>query len=304
LSSTGEFSRLHAFIGSAASPPDGAYPSTGLTRGSDGNFYGTTQGGGASLNGTIFRVTPAGELTLLYSFIQNDGFVPDGRLLEVSPGVFVGTTYGGGASGGGVVFRATLANATTTSLSVSPGAAVFGQAVAMTATVTGATAPPDGSVEFFDGTISLGTAGLTAGANANSRQASFATSGLNVGTHNLSARYSGTSLPSTSSSVGFTVSKAQTSVVLAAQPNAAVRKQTVTLTGTVAATAPGSGTPTGQVQLFEGKKKLGTVALVNGIASFSLVFNGMGQHLLSAIYGGDVNFGGSQSSPLTVTVIK
>ena len=43
---------------------------TPLVEGSDGNFYGTTQGGGAFSSGTVFRVTPAGVLTVVHSFDQ------------------------------------------------------------------------------------------------------------------------------------------------------------------------------------------------------------------------------------------
>jgi len=47
---------LHDFAGS-----DGASPRAGLAQGTDGNFYGTTQQGGANANGTVFRITPAGR---------------------------------------------------------------------------------------------------------------------------------------------------------------------------------------------------------------------------------------------------
>jgi len=59
---------LHAFAGS-----DGRYPLAGLVEGSDGNFYGTTTHGGASDNGTVFKITPAGTLTTLHSFAGSDG---------------------------------------------------------------------------------------------------------------------------------------------------------------------------------------------------------------------------------------
>ncbi len=60
----GALSTIYNF-GSTAS--DGFDPS-GLTRGNDGNFYGTTAGGGAYGNGTAFKITPGGALTTLYSF--------------------------------------------------------------------------------------------------------------------------------------------------------------------------------------------------------------------------------------------
>jgi uncharacterized repeat protein (TIGR03803 family) len=54
---------LHRFTG-----PDGQAPAGGLTLGTDGNFYGTTITGGTYALGTIFRMTPAGTVTTLYSF--------------------------------------------------------------------------------------------------------------------------------------------------------------------------------------------------------------------------------------------
>ena len=59
---------------------DGANPYAGLVQGSDGNFYGTTSGGGASGNGTVFRISPSGNLTNLWSFTGgSDGANPAGR---------------------------------------------------------------------------------------------------------------------------------------------------------------------------------------------------------------------------------
>jgi uncharacterized repeat protein (TIGR03803 family) len=48
-------------------------PTTTLIKASNGNFYGTTSGGGAGGSGTIFEVTPAGHLTTLHSFVGTDG---------------------------------------------------------------------------------------------------------------------------------------------------------------------------------------------------------------------------------------
>src|SRR6185503_17528028 len=54
---------LYSFSGS-----DGALPEAGLVQGSDGNFYGTTQIGGANGFGTVFKISSAGSLTTLHSF--------------------------------------------------------------------------------------------------------------------------------------------------------------------------------------------------------------------------------------------
>ena len=65
ISHSGSYSNLYSFQGP---PNDGDGPGVGLTRGNDGNFYGVTMGGGAGNSGTVFRVTPDGTETMLYSF--------------------------------------------------------------------------------------------------------------------------------------------------------------------------------------------------------------------------------------------
>jgi uncharacterized repeat protein (TIGR03803 family) len=52
---------------------DGAYPMAGLTQGADGNLYGTSDEGGANAAGTVFKITPSGTLTTLYSFCSQSG---------------------------------------------------------------------------------------------------------------------------------------------------------------------------------------------------------------------------------------
>jgi uncharacterized repeat protein (TIGR03803 family) len=79
-----------------------------LIQGSDGNFYGTTQAGGASGHGAVFSITPAGVETALYSFSSGaDGATPTGGLIQGSDGNFYGTTFQGGASSAGTIFKVT-----------------------------------------------------------------------------------------------------------------------------------------------------------------------------------------------------
>jgi len=103
---------------------NGANPSMSLVQGTDGNLYGTTEGGGAKGEGTVFKVTPTGTLTTLYSFCAKtnctDGSVPLGGLVLGTDGNFYGTTSEGGISadpfGGdcGTVFKITPAGKLTT----------------------------------------------------------------------------------------------------------------------------------------------------------------------------------------------
>ena len=101
ISPSGTKTNLYSF-GSHLS--DGVRPSTGLVQGSDGNFYGTTIRGGTNNYGTVFRISPSGSYTNLYSFV---GSPPNG-LVQGSDGFFYGTAFYGGTSTNcncGTVFR-------------------------------------------------------------------------------------------------------------------------------------------------------------------------------------------------------
>jgi len=95
ISLSGSYSNLYSFQGPTN---DGQSPAVGLTRGNDGNFYGVTQGGGATGSGTVFRFTTNGTETMLYSFAgaTNDGWQPLAPLVLGSDGNFYGTTFFGG----------------------------------------------------------------------------------------------------------------------------------------------------------------------------------------------------------------
>jgi uncharacterized repeat protein (TIGR03803 family) len=103
ISPGGTYSNLYSFSGY---PSDGQYPYDGLVQGSDGNFYGTTYGGGAGNDGTVFRISPSGTETNLHSFgYPTDGASPNAGLVQGSDGNFYGTTIRGGTSSSGTVFR-------------------------------------------------------------------------------------------------------------------------------------------------------------------------------------------------------
>ena len=104
----GTYTNLYSF---GSQPGDGVHPEAGLVQGSDGNFYGTTEGGGTNNpgNGTVFRISSSGTYTSLYSFVgsPNDGSQPYGGLVQGYTGYFYGTTHVGGANGVGTVFLVT-----------------------------------------------------------------------------------------------------------------------------------------------------------------------------------------------------
>ena len=93
---------------------DGAQPSGPLIQAADGDFYGTTYRGGYGDFGTIFRVTPKGKLTTIYTFQGTDGSFPESGLVQGADGNLYGTTSGGGANNGGTVFTITTSGTLTT----------------------------------------------------------------------------------------------------------------------------------------------------------------------------------------------
>jgi uncharacterized repeat protein (TIGR03803 family) len=113
ITRSGTLTTLHSFDGT-----DGAYPIAALVQDTDGNFYGTTQKGGAKGDGTVFKVTRSDTLTTLYNFCSEsgckDGALPWAALVQDTDGNFYGTTAGGGAKGDGTVFKVTRSGRLTT----------------------------------------------------------------------------------------------------------------------------------------------------------------------------------------------
>jgi uncharacterized repeat protein (TIGR03803 family) len=98
LTPSGTETVLYSF----ATGTDGANPFGGLIVDAAGNFYGTTEAGGATGNGTVFKVAQNGTETVLYSFKGgSDGQNPYGALVKDSAGNFYSTTYYGGGTGCG-----------------------------------------------------------------------------------------------------------------------------------------------------------------------------------------------------------
>jgi uncharacterized repeat protein (TIGR03803 family) len=96
LAPNGALTTLYSFC-AQSNCPDGYGPS-GLIQGSDGSFYGTTYWGGANGSGTVYKITPEGALTTVYSFCSKggsactDGGLPLGALTEGLNGNLYGTT--------------------------------------------------------------------------------------------------------------------------------------------------------------------------------------------------------------------
>jgi uncharacterized repeat protein (TIGR03803 family) len=99
---------LHAYsfpCGEGGESPEGP-----LTQVTDGDFYGTTSGGGSYGVGTIFKMDPKGKITLVYHFqgaLNGDGEAPTAGLVQASDGNLYGTAAAGGTFNCGMVFQIT-----------------------------------------------------------------------------------------------------------------------------------------------------------------------------------------------------
>jgi uncharacterized repeat protein (TIGR03803 family) len=102
ITPAGVFTSLHSFDDNV----DGRQVVPGLVQGTDGNFYGTTGGGGPLGYGTVFVMTPTGTVTVLHNFDITDGDAPNSLALGTD-GNFYGTTISGGTNGDGVLFEIT-----------------------------------------------------------------------------------------------------------------------------------------------------------------------------------------------------
>src|SRR5262249_847285 len=91
----------------------GQFPAAPLVLGTDGNFYGTTEEGGSNGAGVVFKITPAGKLTVIHNFDTTHGSGPVGPLIQASDGAFYGTTEKGGAQSSGVIFKISAGGAFT-----------------------------------------------------------------------------------------------------------------------------------------------------------------------------------------------
>ena len=106
LTLDGQLTTLYTFCVSSC-VIDGGNPA-GLMQASDGNFYGTTILGGAFGAGNLFKITPAGEFSVVHNFCSlancADGNGPSSPPIQGLDGSLIGTTGGGGTHGGGVVY--------------------------------------------------------------------------------------------------------------------------------------------------------------------------------------------------------
>ncbi len=212
--------------------------------------------------------------------------------------VYSGDSSFAGSTSSAVPVTITMAS-TTTAVNVVPNPSASGASVTLTATVTPvspATGTPTGTVNFFNGTTSLGTATLL----SNGTASTTASTGLNVGANTITATYEGDTNYSSSTSPAFTQNVLPTTTTtVASSPSPSVVGQPVTLTAGVSSTA---GVPTGTVQFFSGTNSLGTGTLSGGVASIVTTALTSGFNNITATYQGSSSFSPSTSSAITATV--
>jgi Bacterial Ig-like domain (group 3)/FG-GAP-like repeat len=172
----------------------------------------------------------------------------------------------------------------------------YEQSITLTGTVAASVSganSPGGSVSFFDGTVKLGSGAI----NSNG-VATLSISTLAIGTHSITAVYSGDPnfSPRTSAVLSQIVRRGNSSTALSATSGAAVLTLTATVTGAAGLAA------TGSVSFTEGTTQLGNSNLNgSGIATLSLSTLTAGIHSVSANYAGDTNFGASISTSIDVS---
>jgi hypothetical protein len=153
-----------------------------------------------------------------------------------------------------------------------------------------------GTIIFKDGTTTLGSSCVVGNV------ASLTTSALAIGTHSVTATYSGDSnfTGSASNIVSQVVTKATTTTALVSSANPSVQGKSVTFTASVSSLA---GTPTGKVQFLDGKTVLATVKLTSGSAKYTTSKLSPGANSITAVYEGDSENNGSTSPPVDQFVI-
>jgi Bacterial Ig-like domain (group 3)/FG-GAP-like repeat/FG-GAP repeat len=246
--------------------------------------------------------------------VNKDGFtdlvIANGGMMLSNAVIGQKTTANTDVNTGGitVLLNQETKTATTTVLTItSPLTITFGQEVDGTAQVTASDGSlPTGTITFYDGATNICTIAVAPSASC----PASAGSGFAVGTHVLTAVYSGdmmhlgsTSAPVTVVVLPVAVTKVQTVTMLTSSLDPATSGQSVTFTANVVATGSSVVVPTGVVTFLDGNTALGTKTLVGSdVASFSVSSLSVGVHTITASYAGDANSVASVSSVLTETV--
>ncbi len=203
------------------------------------------------------------------------------------------------------------APATTTTLAPKTSSDVYGQSLTFTATVTGE-GTPTGTVAFYLGAVTaadeIGTGRLSL---VNGVDVATFTAPLlpaSGSPYAITAVYSGDDSfqGSTSNVASLTIKPDASSTSASASATTDPLGQAVTISAKVIANAPGSGTPTGNVDFFDTTTgdDLGKIALSGGVATLGTTLLSPGSHSISVSYSGDNNFLASSTTTSTITITQ
>ncbi len=291
------FNTLYYFASSVGKQPSGA-----LLQGRDGNFYGVSPLGGSNGYGTVFRITPSGAASVIYTFCpQGDctaGGSPNGALLQTSDGNFYGGA-GGGTYGGGVIFKVTPGGALTTlhSFNRTDGLNPNGTLVRGS----------DGN--FYGTTVQGGAHGdgtafqITPGGALMSLHSFAGTDGVNPngGLIQVNGKFYGTTYTGGANNYGTVYSLTLPPPSLTAvtsSPNPSTVGELVTMTATVSPAGPPA--PTGTVGFTSnGAAISGCTAVTLGSSRTAVCTTtglAVGTDAIVATYSGDTNYSGSSGT--------
>jgi len=274
---------LTAKVIGIASGGTGSLPTGTVTFSTQPNMPVTLDSTGTATSTTSFGAAGSYPITATYSGDQNYLPSSDTETLQV------GTV---------------CLQATNTTLRINPNPAQVGEMVTFTAQISGGTGligNVTGTVTFLQDGNPIGT-----GTVNSTNMATFSTSYSQTGTFSMTAMYGGDSnyAPSTSTPVSLMIVPVgtltpTTTTLSSSNPNSNFG-DTVIFTATVQG---GMGNPpTGTVTFMDGSTTLGMGTLTNGVTAYSTNSLTPGTHTITAVYGGDTQFQGSTSPPLTQTV--
>lgn len=210
-------------------------------------------------------------------------------------------TYSGNATfASNAVTEVVNPAATTTSLRSSLNPSSPGQLVTFTANVTSTPVSPSGTVTFFEGNATIGSAPLDQNGNA-----AVATSSLAQGSHTITAQFAGTNFQSSTSPALTQIVNASsttpTTITISSTPNESNSSQQVEFTAVVTATS--GGTPQGTVTFNDNGMMIGSATIDgSGRAAFDTSALAPGAHTITAVYAGNGTFGAS-NSPAIVQIV-
>jgi uncharacterized repeat protein (TIGR03803 family) len=318
---------------------DGEYPWAGLIEDASGNLYSTTQGGGLTGGGTVFRLatrtTPTITLTssanpsyvdqsvTFTAVVTGSGVTPTGTVTFEENQAAVGTvTMSGGQAAFPITFtqRGTLPITASYSgdISYNPvNSALLKQAVTQYTTTTSMVSNLNPSIfgQAVTLTATVSSSGTTATGKVYFKSgtttigngtlsggvAAITTSTLAPGSYAITATYSGDTEHAASVSTTLTqvVNDATSVTTLASSLNPAKSGHTVKFTATVTSS---TAKPTGTVTFKDGNTTLGTGTLGNGMANFNTSTLSVGSHNITAVYAGNADMTGSTSAVLVQVI--